>query len=355
MPVDPQLLQLSLDENGLEEGDGLEDVVVSQLELDNLYSRLGLVDLSPSDEETTSDPIESDSMALKELLQISINDAQDAQDGLSIFISTYSRINILCNEKFARAWKQFEAKIMAWEKGPGIYSTMGNSRDPPTPWMFKCAKTPGCQYTSLIKGAVTGHENTCDDRHVQNLERRKTQKLDFRCEWEGCEKAFADLGKLNAHIKYEHKFEAKPCPFGCDPEKLYQSEKTLQTHISNRHSDFWPTRCLYPSCPSTKTFQVDAYRHHLRNEHGLAESKAREPYMPTKQFVKCWDVNTTCPVPGCPVLMSFSRRQGLRVHLKNKHDYTSEQASSATLFGFVMKPYQEWLKVKRTEVEPTEE
>jgi len=87
MPVDPRLLQPSLDEDVVEESDGLEDAVVNQLELDNLHSWLGLVDISPSDEETTSDLVESDSMALNELLEISTNDAQDAQDNLSIFIS----------------------------------------------------------------------------------------------------------------------------------------------------------------------------------------------------------------------------------------------------------------------------
>ena len=268
---------------------------------------------------------------------------------------TYSRINVLYNENFAKAWKQFDAKTIAWENGPGMYSTTGNSRDLPAPWMFKYSKTPGCEYTLIIKGVVTAHEKVCDDRFIENLERRKSQKLEFRCEWEGCKTEFASVGKLNIHIKDQHNFETKPCPLGCEPEKLYRTEKGLQSHISNRHSDFWPSRCLYPSCPSTKTFQSDAYRLHLRNEHGFTESKAREPYMPNKQFVKCWDDNTTCPVPGCSVSMSFSRRQSLRTHLKNKHSYTSEQTSSATLLCYVMKPYQEWLKVKRTDGEPTEE
>jgi hypothetical protein len=35
------------------------------------------------------------------------------------------------------------------------------------------------------------------------------------------------------------------------------------------------------------------------------------------------------------------------VHLKNQHEYSSEQAASATLISFTMKPYKEWLKVKR--------
>lgn len=100
---------------------------------------------------------------------------------------------------------------------------------------------------------------------------------------------------------------------------------------------------------------MGAYRLHICNEHGLAKSKARAPYMPNKQFVKCWDASTTCPVPDCPVSMSFSSREGLRVHLKSKHSYTSDQASSATRFGFDMKPYQGWLKVRRTEVKRTEE
>jgi len=38
MPVDPRLLQPSLDEDVVEESDGLEDAVVNQLELDNLHS-----------------------------------------------------------------------------------------------------------------------------------------------------------------------------------------------------------------------------------------------------------------------------------------------------------------------------
>jgi hypothetical protein len=116
----------------------------------------------------------------------------------------------------------------------------------PLPRTLLSTVAPGCQYTSLIKG-VTSNENICNEELVQNLERCKTQRLDFRCKWERCEK-----GKLNAQIKDQHKFEAKPFPFGCDPEKICQTEKFLHNHISNRHSDFWPTRCL--SYPSTKTF-----------------------------------------------------------------------------------------------------
>jgi hypothetical protein len=195
----------------------------------------------------------------------------------------------------------------------------------------------------------------CTKEHIMKLERLQARMLDFYCEWEGCGKAFENIGKLNAHIKEQHEFDAKPCPFGCDPGKVYQSEKVLNTHISNHHSGFWPTRCLYPGCPSDKTFEVGAYRLHLSKDHGLAESKARELYLPNKQFVKCWDDSTTCPVPDCSVVVSFSSRQSLRVHLKKQHGYTSDQASSATLTGFVIKPYQEWLKMKQTNVKRREE
>jgi hypothetical protein len=47
--------------------------------------------------------------------------------------------------------------------------------------------------------------------------------------------------------------------------------------------------------------------------------------------------------------MGFSSRNNLHSHLKKQHGYSSEQAAPATIDGFTLKTYEEWLKVKRTD------
>jgi hypothetical protein len=96
-------------------------------------------------------------------------------------------------------------------------------------------------------------------------------------------------------------------------------------------------------------FNYDTYPYHLRRDHGFVETKARECYMPNKQFAKCWDPDTTCPVPDCSVAVGFATRNTLRVHLKNIHHYTNEQAALATIAGLKMRSYEDWLNAKRSD------
>jgi hypothetical protein len=190
-----------------------------------------------------------------------------------------------------------------------------------------------------LKTRLTLHEEICNDQLVTQIENLKTRTINFACSHEDCTQAFESAGKLNAHIKERHDFDPKPCPFHGNTDKVYQSAKALQEHISRIHSDFWPSRCVYPDCPTTEIFNADAYRIHLRREHGLADRKAREPYMPTKQFVKSWDSTTT--YPDCSGVTTCSSRNNLRSHLKKQYGYSSEQAASATLTSFTIKTYEE--------------
>jgi hypothetical protein len=208
--VDPQL-------HG--DGDGFDNVVVHRLEIDDLDYRLGLAGVSPS---TLGEHVEHDAIAVKELLQTGASDVRD-DDDLSLFVSTYSRINILCNEKLAKAWQQFEGKVITWGNGPALYSAIGNSRHSPTPWLFICGKSQVTSIPPIIKCAVTAHESICTEEFIMIS---RDSKLEHPTSLVS--------GKI---VKgHKHKLQPKPCPFGCDPETQYQSEKTLQSH--NRISIF---------------------------------------------------------------------------------------------------------------------
>jgi hypothetical protein len=330
------------------DGDALINAVVDELEFERLQSPLGLTDTAS--QHRSEGVVNRDNIiAIEEIFQMR-DDNLIAQGRLGDFVSSYSRVNIVCSEMFAKTWRQFEAKTVTWSEGPGLHSAMGNPRDPPVPWLFRCSKTPGCQYTSVIKGAIIAHEEICSAGLVLQKDSLIARSLDFRCPRSGCGKAFESAGKLNAHTKEQHDFEPKACTFNvCDPNKIYKSLKVLQEHISQHHSGNWPPRCLYPDCASNGTFKPGMYRLHLYREHKLENREAREPYMPTKQAVRTWDTTTTCPILGCSTVTKFSRRNNLRAHIKNKHGYSSKDATAATEFGHTLKPYVEWLKAKRTD------
>jgi hypothetical protein len=105
-------------------GDVNDNIAVDRQQLNNLHSRLSLNNIASQgvDQHAMSDLIqEDDSIALEELLKISITNAAhgDAQeDGVCTFISVYSRINIVLHTSFAQAWKQLRLKQYYGRMGP---------------------------------------------------------------------------------------------------------------------------------------------------------------------------------------------------------------------------------------------
>ena len=76
----------------------------------------------------------------------------------SVLIAEYSRINITNNGNFARTWALFHASQL--DRIPPILPT-GNSRDEPTPFLYRCAKTAGSTYPRAQKLVLSMRRDMC--------------------------------------------------------------------------------------------------------------------------------------------------------------------------------------------------
>ena len=64
--------------------------------------------------------------------------------GTTDFIGLYSTINVSTNTRFARAWNKY--KEQDYDGSIGLVIPMGNSRDPPTPFVIHCKVIEGCTF-----------------------------------------------------------------------------------------------------------------------------------------------------------------------------------------------------------------
>lgn len=146
---------------------------VDEAQTDSLCSRLGLVrSTTQRPDRPVTQEDEYDEIAVRELLEVNLHlsaSETTLNDGLFSFISTYASINIVCNEIFATTWKKFQDGKLSWEDGPAHASIQGNSRDQPTPYVFKCTKTLGCIYSTLLKTRLTNHQDICNEEVVSKV------------------------------------------------------------------------------------------------------------------------------------------------------------------------------------------
>lgn len=106
----------------------------------------------------------------------------------------------------------------------------------------------------------------------------------FACTYDGCNFEPKPSVKnprvsLRQYVVSIHEWKAKPCPHGCDPEKLY-TKPGYGDHLDRKHSTRFPASCRFPGCSWPKTFaQLKTLKNHIQKEHGL-EDRAMVPYIP---------------------------------------------------------------------------
>jgi uncharacterized C2H2 Zn-finger protein len=305
--IDPRIL----DDEGI-----LQETGVSAMDLNLLESTL----FPQADEanDPTGSPLmdeESDCLLL--------DDATTATTTAG-FIDCYSRINIVDNQMFAIVWQALSRNEPSADLS--LYSVTGNSRNAPTPFIYRCRKTTGCSYESVLKHNHKEHESTCS----QSLMRRH----EWKCPHEGCDKSYADRWGLQRHIKGTHEWVAKPCEHGCDPTTLYTTIDRYQGHISREHKEsggLWPCPCRYPGCNNdeNKTYkQYNVLRGHLINAHGLTTAAQWQPYLPTQPRRLNW-VARTCPMTDCRSVIVFKKRPELVKHIARVHHMSHNDAKAA--------------------------
>ena len=230
LPIDPRLLS----------GGMLEDEEnVNQDELDNLENLLFL---------STGFTKASQNAQLEEFATqahlINMDDNLSTTD----FIGLYSTINVSTNTKFARASNKYKEQDYDGSIGPVI--PMGNSRDPPIPFVLHCKVIEGCTFETIVQCNLTTHEMMCTQEMVEKL--KVTASLETKFECTHCHQRFKTRRQLRYHFDVTHLRVAKRCDEeGCNSTEVFANSVAFNCHKTKQHTERFPTRCVFPQCTSS--------------------------------------------------------------------------------------------------------
>jgi hypothetical protein len=158
-PIDPRLLRDGDDGDDGDAGDAAE----------LLSLMLGV----PANEPNSGDE-GSDAVLTPEEERFSLQNAPPSesikmlQSNSLIHIDNLAAFNIVKVQKFAKAWPNDTAAM-------ALYSTSGNSRDNPSPFLYHCQKTEGCGFKYRLHDTVAKHELSCTPKAVADTEKRLSE------------------------------------------------------------------------------------------------------------------------------------------------------------------------------------
>lgn len=318
--IDPRLLD-----------DGaLDDIRAGIEEKESLRSHL-MLDTQPQDEDQGQSS-DDQMLATQSLFDDDDDDDQkgdEKQQSACEFITAFAKINVVVKDTFARAWSAYREGRESFDDGIGLVSVRGGSRDDPTPFEYRCKKLPGCPFKAIQRHHLVLHEQVCNHEYVTKANTsiaKKETGSNYACSQEGCTKSFSSQKALEVHTRTVHAFEPKPCPVGCDPDKLYTTYGAYYGHLERNHSGRWPTSCQFPECTSQNQYNnVGAYSRHLRIDHSLVTKAERAPYMPEVTSRKKW-APMICPVDGCTNKTVYMTKYGLKGHICKVHGLTEDEA-----------------------------
>lgn len=250
------------------------------------------------------------------------------------FIDTYLKVNEVATLHLARAWTSSDNDLIA--QATEKYCQSGGSRDLPTPKIYKCNKTPGCQNSHYIREHLQRHELTCSPEQVERFETAASladKTAEHACPHDGCDykpPPGTDLTELlRLHIQRVHNWEPKPCEHGCDPEILYYTIASWNHHHKTVHTLGYPAKCIFPRCTSTATYGArHALERHLGSAHKLQGIDQMEPYLPAPAPKLEYVDNQPCWVGSCEV--APVNLKGMKAHLQSsKHGMTLDDAKAS--------------------------
>ena len=153
----------------------------------------------------------------------------------------------------------------------------GNSRNPPTAFLFKCENKSlnGCTYTSPEATIMTIHKAVC------KRQKEVESKRNYQCPQ--CPTRLATPQGLHNHIQAQHTaFKPRTCRKdypGCDPNKVFQSHRELGRHKAKYHSKqrtAWvPMRCPVTGCDNSTCYtSYGGMSHHISSAHNQISKPA---------------------------------------------------------------------------------
>ncbi|KFY59512.1 hypothetical protein V496_05667, partial [Pseudogymnoascus sp. VKM F-4515 (FW-2607)] len=106
---------------------------------------------------------------------------------------------------------------------------VGNSRDQPTSFLYRCQKTVGCPYRAAKEFHLAEHHMKCSVSWVKT--RVAANKRALQCTYEGCTKEYLSEGGLKIHIKTIHEWTPRPCTNKkCSASVLYHTAADFNKH-----------------------------------------------------------------------------------------------------------------------------
>lgn len=245
------------------------------------------------------------------------------------WISFYSKINVVHSYQFIAHWTRYSEKGEPFEDTIGAHSMRGNSRDDPTPYLFHCQKTEGCQYTSFKRMLLQQHESSCSQAMLDGIkEAAATAKDRIPCSVPGCGKSYNNKSHLALHMKQVHEWIPKPCDHGCDPAKIYQTGYAYDDHKAQAHSERWPALCTVEGCEETKKFaSARTLKYHLEHRHGIKDPEEQTEYLPDRPARRKF-IKEKCFIPNCSSQGIISGRCQLRKHLISRHHMDATEANA---------------------------
>ena len=142
---------------------------------------------------------------------------------------------------------------------------VGNSRKPPSFFLFHCGKGE-CDYSTWHHGTLQQHQQRCSGRPPRPLGQ-------FRCEY--CPSTFLKKSNLKRHIKSIHDWEPKKCPKCPNSSQIFTTHGKFKTHNSKCHSS---ERRICPrasECGKPEPFSNKPHlRYHLQRIHNLSKDEA---------------------------------------------------------------------------------
>nr|POE66627.1 hypothetical protein CFP56_76692 [Quercus suber] len=261
-----------------------------------------------------------------EATRLVLHEPQDLENDTVIvyaheWVDLFAKYNSVMNRKFA---EQFSKGVVDLSE----FACLGNSRDPPQLFFFRCQKSRKCPYKSTTRKNVASHERNCDEVTVQSAYQIASalQTELLSCPYDGCDYV-TSCGKetLRTHVS-KHKWAPRACEHGCDAAIIYNDHQSYKSHLRSKHSAGYPTKCSYPDCAHPTEFTSrDGLRIHLFKTHGLDRDSAL-PYFPQLAEKRKWKKYQHCPISGCVSKASFKAANILVEHMTKKHNMTPEEA-----------------------------
>jgi hypothetical protein len=219
------------------------------------------------------------------------------------FVEAFSKINIVRSSTLAAS----QAKL---DKTFPTKVPMGNTRDYPTLYLYKCSK---CDYKYPVKWKVDMHSLIC---------KQDTKKPTlFQCDHGDCNKSFSSEPSLKAHINDYHDWIPGKCATPNCSDRIFENRKAWAHHLDVEHRPIEPMTCTYGECRSKLVWKtLLKYKEHLRAAHRLMTVESQKPYLPeATEKSSHWPAGLCLVgVAGAMCDITFTTRNDLQRYL-NSH------------------------------------